>query len=150
MGNTVVQPLSVNRLEEELAGLIGAAYANHKGLAKRVRAYEDAAHALGDERHAALARLIMANLDNRNGRQAAGVRAAHAELTATTDRVVEAHAHAVLAGGLWRLGDNDSAVKHAYECHRLLGEGDPLCLRADHANVALPVLMWVAGRDSAG
>jgi diguanylate cyclase (GGDEF)-like protein len=39
----------------------------------------------------------------------------------------------VIAGGLWRLGDNAEAVKHAYEADRLLTEGDPLCLRVDHA-----------------
>jgi diguanylate cyclase (GGDEF)-like protein len=49
------------------------------------------------------------------------------------DRVVAAHAHAVLAGGLWRLGDNAEAVEHSFQADRLLTEEDPLCLRVDHA-----------------
>ena len=120
-------------LGEELAFLIGQVYASHEGLPQRVRAFRRAAVAAGDERHAALGSLILADLDNRGGRRAEGVESAYAVLSNSDDRVVIAHAHAVVAGGLWRLGDNLEAVKHAYEADRALVEGDPLSLRVDHA-----------------
>lgn len=120
-------------LGKELASLIGPVYANHEGLVDRVRAFRSAAVAACDERHAALGSLILADLDNRRGRRAEGIESAYAVLSNTDDRVVIAHAHAVIAGGLWRLGDNSEALKHAFEADRSLTEGDPLCLRVDHA-----------------
>ncbi|MFF5082700.1 diguanylate cyclase [Actinoplanes sp. NPDC000266] len=119
--------------EAELTALVGAVYASHDGLADRARELERVALAAGDRQYAALARLVVADLDNRGGRQNQGIRAAHAELGAAGDRLVVAKAHAVIAGGLWRLGDNAEAVKHAYEADRLLAEEDPLVLRVDHA-----------------
>jgi diguanylate cyclase (GGDEF)-like protein len=120
-------------LDDELTSLIGLVYADHHGLPERVRAYRSAAVAVGNERHAALGSLILADLDNRAGRRAEGVESAYAVLSHSDDRVVIAHAHAVIAGGLWRLGDNIEAVKHAYEADRALVDSDPLCLRVDHA-----------------
>ncbi|SNY32715.1 GGDEF domain-containing protein [Paractinoplanes atraurantiacus] len=122
-----------NGFEEELTALVGAVYASHAGLADRARALEQRALAAGDRQYAALARLVVADVDNRGGRQNQGIKAAHAELSAAGDRLVVAKAHAVIAGGLWRLGDNAEAVKHAYEADRLLTEDDPLGLRVDHA-----------------
>ncbi|MEV4349884.1 diguanylate cyclase [Actinoplanes sp. NPDC049596] len=120
-------------LETELTALVGAVYASHDGLAGRALELEQAALAAGDRQYAALARLVVADVDNRGGRQDQGIQVAEAELRATQDRLVVAKAHAVIAGGLWRLGDNAEAVKHAYEADRLLTEGDPLGLRVDHA-----------------
>jgi diguanylate cyclase (GGDEF)-like protein len=54
-------------------------------------------------------------------------------LESSDDRVVLAHAHAVVAGGLWRVGDNAEAVQHAYPANRMLVVGDPPALRVDHA-----------------
>jgi diguanylate cyclase (GGDEF)-like protein len=122
-----------NRLDEELTALVAAVYASHDGLAERVLAFERAATEAGDERNALLGRLVRADIDNRNGRWAEGLQTAYAMLHDGADRVVVAHAHAVLAGGLWRLGDNAEAVEHAFQADRLLTEADPLCLRVDHA-----------------
>jgi diguanylate cyclase (GGDEF)-like protein len=133
LGKTAVRLSARGELDAELTALVGAVYASHDGLAERARLLQRAALAAGDRQYAALARLIVADLDNRGGRQNEGIRTAHAELSATDDRVVVAKAHAVIAGGLWRLGDNAEAVKHAYEADRLLTEDDPLCLRVDHA-----------------
>jgi diguanylate cyclase (GGDEF)-like protein len=132
VGDTAVRLPAHSSLEDELTTLIGLVYASHEGLAPRVRAFGRAAQAAGDARHVALSRLLLADIDNRSGRREEGIRAAHAAL-GNTDRVVVAHAHAVIAGGLWRLGDNSEAVEHGYEADRLLVEGDPLCLRVDHA-----------------
>jgi diguanylate cyclase (GGDEF)-like protein len=131
--DTAVRADARNRLDEELTALIAAVYASHDGLAERALAFERAASEAGDERKASLGRLVRADIDNRNGRWAEGLQAAYAMLHDGADRVVAAHAHAVLAGGLWRLGDNAEAVEHAFQSDRLLTEDDPLCLRVDHA-----------------
>jgi diguanylate cyclase (GGDEF)-like protein len=133
LADTATHPHRQFALTGELTGLIAAVYASHVGLAQRVRAFESAALAAGDHCYATLGRLIRADLDNRAGRRAEGIQEAQTILTASDDRLVVAHAHAVIAGGLWRLGDNTEAVKHAYEADRLLTEFDPLCLRVDHA-----------------
>ncbi|MET0423349.1 MAG: diguanylate cyclase [Actinoplanes sp.] len=132
MGDTAVRLPVQGGLEDELTVLLGSVYASHEGLAPRVRAFGRAAQAAGDARHVALSRLVLADIDNRSGRREEGIRAAHAAL-GNADRIVVSHAHAVIAGGLWRLGDNSEAVEHAYEADRLLIEGDPLGLRVDHA-----------------
>jgi diguanylate cyclase (GGDEF)-like protein len=131
--DTAVRADARHRLDEELIALIAAVYASHDGLTERALAFERAAIELGDERHALLGRLVRADIDNRNGRWAEGLQTAYAALHEGADRVVVAHAHAVLAGGLWRLGDNAEAVEHAFQADRLLTEDDPLCLRVDHA-----------------
>ncbi|MFG1993725.1 diguanylate cyclase [Actinoplanes sp. NPDC048988] len=133
MGQATVRRPARNAFEAELTALVGAVYASHDGLAGRALVLEREALAAGDREYAALARLVVADLDNRGGRQNQGVRDAQAELSAAADRLVVAKAHAVIAGGLWRLGDNAEAVKHAYEADRLLTEDDPLVLRVDHA-----------------
>jgi diguanylate cyclase (GGDEF)-like protein len=133
LADTAVHPSAAGLLGDELTGLIAAAYASHEGLPARARAFERAALDAGDTRHAELARLVLADVDNRSGRRAEGIRTAYAVLSSSQDRLVVAHAHAVIAGGLWRLGDNAEAVKHAYKADRLLVEGDPLGLRVDHA-----------------
>lgn len=113
--------------------LIADIYVSHDGLAARARQLIASAH--GDSRSADLGRLVLAELDNRGGRVAEGVRQARDILQRSDDRVVIAHAHAVVAGGLWRVGDNAEAVRHAYPANRMLGPGDPLLLRVDHAIV---------------
>jgi diguanylate cyclase (GGDEF)-like protein len=131
--DTAVRADEQASLADELSALVAAVYASHDGLLERVDAFERAAAEAGDERHVLLARLFRADIDNRSGRWAEGLQAAYALLNASSDRVVVAHAHAVLAGGLWRLGDNAEAVEHAFQADRLLTEGDPLALRVDHA-----------------
>ena len=131
--DTAVRASADAHLADELSALIAGVYASHDGLTDRVRAFERAAAEAGDERHATLGRLIRADIDNRNGRWAEGLQTAYALLQASRDPVVIAHAHAVLAGGLWRLGDNAEAVEHAFQADRLLTESDPLSLRVDHA-----------------
>ncbi|GAA3338399.1 hypothetical protein GCM10020358_18330 [Amorphoplanes nipponensis] len=119
--------------EATIESLIADIYVRHDGMAGRARELIRAASAAGDARHAALGRLVLAELDNRGGRVAEGVRQARDILAAGDDRVVIAHAHAVVAGGLWRAGDNAEAVRHAYQADRMLTDGDPLALRVDHA-----------------
>ncbi|RSM71513.1 hypothetical protein DMB66_07565 [Actinoplanes sp. ATCC 53533] len=119
--------------EATIEGLIVDVYVRHDGLAGRARELVAAATADGDSRHADLGRLVLAELDNRGGRVADGVRQARDMLESSDDRVVLAHAHAVIAGGLWRVGDNAEAVRHAYPANRMLVDGDPLALRVDHA-----------------
>jgi diguanylate cyclase (GGDEF)-like protein len=131
--DTAVRSDAHHRLAQELTALVAAVYASHDGLAERALAFEHAATEAGDERHALLGRLVRADIDNRNGRWVEGLQAAYAMLHEGADRVVVAHAHAVLAGGLWRLGDNAEAVEHAFQADRLLTDDDPLCLRVDHA-----------------
>jgi diguanylate cyclase (GGDEF)-like protein len=131
--DTAVRTGVRDRLAEELTALVAGVYASHDGLAERALAFERAATEAGDERHTLLGRLVRADIDNRNGRWAEGLQAAYAMLHDGADRVVVAHAHAVLAGGLWRLGDNAEAVEHAFQADRLLTDDDPLCLRVDHA-----------------
>lgn len=133
MVDTALRAEARNSLDEQLTALVAAVYASHDGLVKRVAAFERAAAEAGDERHTMLARLVRADIDNRNGRWAEGLQTAYSMLHEGADRVVVAHAHAVLAGGLWRLGDNAEAVEHAFQADRLLIEEDPLCLRVDHA-----------------
>ncbi|AGZ42002.1 tetratricopeptide repeat-containing diguanylate cyclase [Actinoplanes friuliensis] len=113
--------------------LIADIYVRHDGLAGRAAELVATATAAGDRRHADLGRLILAELDNRSGRVDEGVRRARDILRSTDDRLVVAHAHAVIAGGLWRVGDNAAAVRHAYPANRMLEDGDPPALRADHA-----------------
>jgi len=131
--DTAVRADARIRLDEELTALVAAVYASHDGLAERAIAFERAATEAGEERHALLARLVRADIDNRNGRWAEGLQTAYEMLHDGVDRVVAAHVHAVLAGGLWRLGDNAAAVEHAFQSDQMLTEDDPLCLRVDHA-----------------
>ena len=119
--------------EATIDSLIADIYVRHEGLAGRARELVRAATADGDSRHADLGRLVLAELDNRGGRVAEGVRQARVILAGSEDRVVLAHAHAVIAGGLWRVGDNAEAVRHAYPANRMLTAGDPPALRVDHA-----------------
>ena len=119
--------------EAAFESLIADIYVRHDGLAGRARDLVREASAAGDDRYADLGRLVLAELDNRGGRVDEGVRQARDLLAASTDRLVRAHAHAVVAGGLWRAGDNAEAVRHAYPANRMLAEGDPLALRVDHA-----------------
>jgi diguanylate cyclase (GGDEF)-like protein len=116
-----------------IESLIAEVYVRHDGLAERVAELIRVATAAGDRRRADLGCLVLAELDNRNGRVAEGVRQARAVLGGSDDRLVLAHAHAVVAGGLWRVGDNAEAVRHAYPANRMLRPGDPPVLRADHA-----------------
>ncbi|WP_033337765.1 GGDEF domain-containing protein [Catenuloplanes japonicus] len=120
---------------DQVGQLIADLYRSHDGLSARAVALADAAAAAGNTRWADLARLVVADVDNRNGRADEGVTLARRVLSATEDRVVRAHAHAVVSGGLWRVGDNDRAVRHALQAMRMLEEGDPLPVRADHALV---------------
>jgi diguanylate cyclase (GGDEF)-like protein len=133
MVDTAVRADARACLDDQLSALIAAVYASHEGLLERVAAVQRAAVEAGDERHALLARLVRADVDNRNGRWAEGLQTGYALLNESSDRIVVAHAHAVLAGGLWRLGDNAEAMEHAFQADRLLVEGDPLALRVDHA-----------------
>lgn len=119
--------------ETTIEELIADVYVCHDGLAGRAHEFIAAATAAGDQRHADLGRLVLAELDNRGGRVPDGVRQARNMLDSSDDRVVLAHAHAVIAGGLWRVGDNAEAVRHAYPANRMLVAGDPLALRVDHA-----------------
>jgi diguanylate cyclase (GGDEF)-like protein len=117
----------------QIENLIADVYVSHVGLAERATELIRAATAVGDHRCADLGRLVLAELDNRNGRVPEGVRQARAILGASDDRLVLAHAHAVVAGGLWRVGDNAEAVRHAYPANRMLHGDDPIVLRVDHA-----------------
>jgi diguanylate cyclase (GGDEF)-like protein len=121
--------------EATVESLIADIYVSHDGLAARAHQLVADATATGDHRHADLGRLVLAELDNRGGRVAEGVAQARDILQRSDDRVVIAHAHAVVAGGLWRAGDNAEAVRHAYPANRMLGTGDPPLLRVDHAIV---------------
>jgi diguanylate cyclase (GGDEF)-like protein len=112
---------------EHLAARI---YADHAGLAEQIDALIEAAT---DQRTADLGRLLRADLDNRNGRVSEGVAEAQRLLATSDDRLVRAHAHAVVAGGLWRIGDNVEAVRHAFSASRMTTGEDPLALRVDHA-----------------
>lgn len=118
------------RVEATIERLIADVYVRHDGLAERARELIGAA---GEGRHADLGRLVLAELDNRGGRVVEGLRQAREILDGTDDRLVVAHAHAVIAGGLWRAGDNTEAVRHAYPANRMLTAGDPIVLRVDHA-----------------
>ncbi|GLX99650.1 MULTISPECIES: GGDEF domain-containing protein [Actinoplanes] len=124
-------------VEDSLLGAVGRlvadVYASHVGLAERAAALAGAAERAGDGQCVLLARLVAAELDNRAGRAPEGVTVARHVLSSSEDRLVRAHAHAVIAGGLWRLGDNATAVRHALWATRMLADGDPLPLRADHA-----------------
>jgi diguanylate cyclase (GGDEF)-like protein len=121
--------------EATIESLVADIYVRHDGLADRAQDLIRTATAAGDRRHADLGRLVLAELDNRGGRVAEGVQQAREILHSSDDRVVLAHAHAVVAGGLWRVGDNAEAVRHAYPANRMLAAGDPLVLRVDHAIV---------------
>ena len=118
---------------DAVGGLLSDVYVCHDGLAGRAAALAAAAEAAGDRQSADLARLVGAELDNRAGRVPDGLALARYLLDASDDRLVRAHAHAVIAGGLWRVGDNGAAVRHAMRANRMLVPGDPLPLRADHA-----------------
>ncbi|MFI5843158.1 diguanylate cyclase [Catenuloplanes sp. NPDC051500] len=120
---------------DQVGQLIADLYRSHDGLDARAHAVAVAADQAGDLRWADLARLVVADIHNRNGRADEGVTVARRILAGSRDRVVRAHAHAVIAGGLWRVGDNDRAVRQALQAMRMLDDGDPLSLRADHALV---------------
>ncbi|WP_306205746.1 GGDEF domain-containing protein [Actinoplanes sp. RD1] len=123
-------PLTLDSVIDEL---VVSVYVSHVGLAERATAVAEGADRAGDSRTAGLARLVVADLHNRAGRADAGIAQAREILATAADRVVVAHAHAVIAGGLWRVGDNGQAVRHAYPANRMLGPGDPAALRVDHA-----------------
>jgi diguanylate cyclase (GGDEF)-like protein len=125
--------LTLGTFGSTIQGLIADVYVSHSGLAERADDLVRAAVAAGDRRFADLGRLVRAELDNRAGRVAEGVTLARRVLDASNDRVVLAHAHAVIAGGLWRIGDNGTAVRHAVLANRMLADDDPLVLRVDHA-----------------
>ncbi|GAA2478980.1 tetratricopeptide repeat-containing diguanylate cyclase [Winogradskya humida] len=122
-------------LDGSLDSLVAGVYVSHKGLADRAGALVRAAVTAGDRQLADLGRLVVAELHNRGGRAPEGIAQARAVLAGTGDRIVVAHAHAVVAGGLWRIGDNAQAVRNAYPASRMLHPGDPPVLRADHAIV---------------
>ena len=127
--------LNHETLESAIESLIADIYVNHDGLAGRAAAVIAAADAAGDRRNADLGRLIHAELDNRGGQVPDGVRQAYAVLHASNDRLVIARAHAVLAGGLWRVGDNGPAIRHAFAANQMLTADDPMAIRVDHAIV---------------
>jgi len=127
--------LSHETLESAIESLIAELYVNHDGLAARAAAVIASAEAAGDRRNADLGRLIHAELDNRGGRVPEGVRLAYAILGGSDDRLVIARAHAVLAGGLWRVGDNGAAIRHIFPANRMLTVHDPIAIRVDHAIV---------------
>src|SRR5690349_14977492 len=105
--------------------LIGDLYTSHTGLAERAGALVEAAEAAGDRQSADLARLMLADLNNRAGRVPEAVAAARELLDASEDRLVRAHAHAVIGSGLWRIGDNATGARHALRASRMLVAGDP-------------------------
>ncbi|WP_307831614.1 GGDEF domain-containing protein [Nucisporomicrobium flavum] len=125
--------MGAETVEATIESLVADVYVSHAGLAGRAAELVRRAEAAGDRRHADLGRLVIAELHSRGGRVAEGVRQAREVLAATDDRIVVAHAHAVIAGGLWRIGDNADAVRHAYPANRMLVDGDPPVLRVDHA-----------------
>jgi diguanylate cyclase (GGDEF)-like protein len=128
-----VMPSSIDTLAAAVGRLVADVYVSHDGLAERAAALAGAADTAGERRWGDVARLVAAELDNRGGRAPEGVACARRILGASDDRLVRAHAHAVIAGGLWRIGDNATAVRHALWSNRMLVPGDPLALRADHA-----------------
>ena len=136
---------SSQAVDGALDGLIAGCYGNHDGLAERAADLVARAEATGDRRNADLGRLVLAELDARNGRVPEGLARAGEILVGTDDRVVVAKAHAVIANGLWRAGDNGEAVRHAYTASRMLTEGDPPALRVDHA-----ILLAVQVNDQRG
>ena len=125
--------LSHETLESAIESMIADIYVNHDGLAARAEAVIRAADAAGDQRNADLARLIHAELDTRGGRVPDGVRLAYALLSGSDDRLVVARAHAIIAGGLWRVGDNGAAIRHIFAANQTLTVDDPIAVRVDHA-----------------
>jgi diguanylate cyclase (GGDEF)-like protein len=119
--------------EASIESLAARLYADHDGLAAETEDLIRSAGEAGDQRTADLARLLRADLDNRGGRVPQGVAEAQRLLTTSHDRLVRAHAHAVVAGGLWRIGDNGEALRHAFSASRMTTEEDPPALRVDHA-----------------
>jgi diguanylate cyclase (GGDEF)-like protein len=136
MRRNVLSPSLGNLVER----LVVDTYASHAGLADRARALITAAEQAGDRRSADLARLIQAELDNRNGRVPEAVQTARTLLGTSNDRLVRAKAHAIIAGGVWRIGDSATAVGHSLRSVRMLQPGDPATIRADHA-IILAVLV---------
>ncbi|AGL17661.1 GGDEF domain-containing protein [Actinoplanes sp. N902-109] len=125
----------MNAVTGSIDTLVAEMYRSHRGLADRAATLARSAEAAGDRRLADLAGLIGAELHNRGGRAPEGIAQARAVLAGTGDRIVVARAHAVMAGGLWRIGDNAQAVRNAYPASRMLQPGDSAVLRADHAIV---------------
>ncbi|MFI1994326.1 diguanylate cyclase [Actinoplanes sp. NPDC020271] len=132
--------MSSTSLGSQVEQLIVDTYASHAGLPGRIRALIAAAEQAGDLRSADLARLIRAELDNRNGRVPEAVATARTLLGTSNDRLVRAKAHAIIAGGMWRIGDSATAVRHSLRSVRMLQPGDPATIRADHA-IILAVLV---------
>jgi diguanylate cyclase (GGDEF)-like protein len=128
-------PVDEAELEAELGALIADVYTHHDGLLERIDQLGARAAAAGQERYVALAELMRADIYNRTRRSEEGARIAQKLLRSATDTVVAARAHAVISGGLWRLGETGESAKHAEQALRLLSDDDPLCLRADHALV---------------
>jgi diguanylate cyclase (GGDEF)-like protein len=121
--------------EAELADLIEQTYTRHDGLVERADALAARAAAAGCDRFVGLALMVRADVYNRTGRATEGARIAHGLLESTTDPVVAARAHAIISGGLWRLGETAESASHAEKAVRMLTDDDPLCLRADAATV---------------
>jgi diguanylate cyclase (GGDEF)-like protein len=120
-------------LEATAMDLIATMYASHDGLAERAATLTEAATAAGVRRWADIGLLIGAEVENRAGQVPEAVTRARHVLGESDDRLVRAHAHAVIAGGLWRIGDNGTAIRHALQANRMLLPGDPAAMRADHA-----------------
>ncbi|BCY13878.1 diguanylate cyclase [Actinoplanes sp. L3-i22] len=139
-------PTSLGSLLAEVEQLVVDCYTSHDGLAERTAALIMAAEAAGDRRSADLARLIAAELDNRNGRVPEAVETARTMLGTSDDRLVRAKAHAIIAGGVWRIGDSATAVRHSLRSVRMLQPEDPITIRADHA-IILAVLINDQGLD---
>ncbi|SDY37852.1 diguanylate cyclase (GGDEF) domain-containing protein [Micromonospora pattaloongensis] len=135
-------------LEAELAELLAALYTKHDGLSERIDQLAARAAAAGNDRYVVLAELTRADMFNRTHRAAEGARIGQRLLESADDPVVAARAHAVISGALWRLGATGESAKHAEQAMALLGEGDPLCVRAEHAVVfAIQVNGYRLGRN---
>ncbi|MDP9796062.1 diguanylate cyclase (GGDEF)-like protein [Catenuloplanes nepalensis] len=127
-------------LAEQVQRLMADVYLSHEGLLERADELAEAAEQAGDRCWADLARLVGADVHNRGGRASEAVTLARQILATTRDRLVRAHAHCVIAGGLWRLGDSDRALRHAIRAMRALKEEDPPALLADHSLVLAALL----------
>ncbi|MEV1290276.1 diguanylate cyclase [Micromonospora sp. NPDC049679] len=129
----LLAPADEAEFEAELTELIAALYTHHDGLSERVDQLAAAAAAAGNERYVVLAELTRADMYSRTRRAEDGARMAQHLLESTTDDLVAARAHAVIASALWRLGETGESANHAEQAMRLLTDDDPLCVRAEHA-----------------
>ncbi|MBT8226748.1 MAG: GGDEF domain-containing protein [Dactylosporangium sp.] len=120
-------------LEAELGALVVGVYTSTSGLLERAERLATAAGARGSRRYLALAELVQAGIYSRTNQNQDGMRMAQSWLRLADDRLVAAQAHAVIGAGLSRLGNRTDSVAHVDQAMRLLNDGDPLYLRADHA-----------------